>query len=112
MSLVQDPMQELATSQKVYVKQKIELLEMLTGCETPNRYHVYSLGQNNQWSYLFKCKELSGWCMRNCISSNSRAFNLCVKHVSSPTDFTIDDYSNSYAVFERPYKCTCCCLDR
>jgi hypothetical protein len=112
MSLVQDPMQELARSQKVYVKQKIELLEMLTGCETPNRYHVYSMGQNGQWSYLFKCKEQSGWCMRNCISSNSRAFNLCVKHVNSPSDFTVDDYSNSFAIFERPYKCTCCCLDR
>jgi hypothetical protein len=112
MTLVQDPMQELANSTKCYIKQKIELLEMLTGCETANRYNVYSQNSTGHWSYLFKCKEQSGWCVRNCISSESRPFNLCVKHVNSPQDFTLEDYSHSIANFERPYKCTCCCLAR
>jgi hypothetical protein len=27
-------------------------------------------------------------------------------------EFSADDYSKTFAVFERPFKCTCCCLGR
>ena len=35
-----------------------------------------------------------------------------VRHVNNPADFVIDDYSSYYALFEKPFKCTCCCLAR
>jgi hypothetical protein len=112
MNTVNDPMAELAMSKKAFIKQKIELFEMFTGCETPNRYHVYTQNGQGQWSYLFKCKEKSGWCERNCLSSDSRPFDLGVKHIGNQNDVMNDDYTNSFATFNRPYKCTCCCLAR
>ncbi len=68
MFFTQDPLAELANANAAIIRQEIELLEILTGCETKNRYHVYIRGPNGQFTYLFKCKEESGWCMRNCIS--------------------------------------------
>lgn len=66
MEFCPDPLQILAQASTAIVKQQIELLEILSGCETANRYHVYVKLQNGQMVYLFKCKEKSGWCVRNC----------------------------------------------
>jgi hypothetical protein len=35
-----------------------------------------------------------------------------VRHVSCKADYLVDDYSSYWAMFERPFKCTCCCLGR
>ena len=114
MNLITDPLVELSMSRNVYIKQEIELFEIITGCETKNRYHVYTKNLNGQWTYLFKCKEESGWCARNCINSDSRPFKLKVKHVANGNNMIENDFTDSstYAVFERPFKCTCLCLDR
>lgn len=62
---INDPMERLRTATGAYIKQKLELFEVLTGCETKNRYMVY-LKDGNNYYYVFKCKEESEWCMRNC----------------------------------------------
>ena len=46
MQLVPDVFKELAENQEVVVEQKIELLEVLSGCETANRYNVYLLDKD------------------------------------------------------------------
>ncbi len=61
-----DPYQILQNTNSAFVQQELELGELLTGCETPNKYHVYVKTNNNQNIYLFKCKEQSNWCDRNC----------------------------------------------
>jgi hypothetical protein len=63
--ILTDPMEKLKTANGAFIKQKIELFEMLSGCEMPNRYNVY-LREGNQYYFVFKCKEKSTWCMRNC----------------------------------------------
>jgi hypothetical protein len=35
-----------------------------------------------------------------------------IRHVSNQTDYFLDDYSSYFALAERPYKCTCFCLER
>jgi hypothetical protein len=113
MNLVTDPLAELASMKSVFVKQQIELLEIITGCETPNRYHVYGKNLNGWWSYLFKCKEESSWCERNCCYSEVRPFKMKVKHVINQQQFTeMGDDTKLFAIFDRPFKCTCLCLDR
>ena len=106
---VQDPMGELANCTGVLIKQEPELFEQLTGCETANRYHVF--GQTHQGSkYLFKCKEKSGWCMRNCCASKQREFDMDIIHISSPNQ--MQNYSKSFANAYKPFKCTMGCLCR
>lgn len=70
-------------SDGVYIKQKFELLEALTGWETPNTYKVYRIndkGDKVDKDAMFKAKEKSGWCMRMCCPGNMRAFEMKIKH--------------------------------
>ena len=96
-----DPISLLQNSQSVKIKQKLELLELLTGCESKNRYEIYCQ-INNQNYNLFRAKEKSGCCMRNFCPGSSRSFKMNIT-LPNKTDF---------AVLERPFKCTCFCLAR
>jgi hypothetical protein len=105
-----DPLAELGSCTGVEIKQQPEFFEMVTGCETANRYHVF--GQSPQGNkYLFKCNERSGWCMRNCCPSNSRQFDMIISHITSANNMGTElkkDFANIF----KPFKCTICCLNR
>jgi hypothetical protein len=58
----------LRNAKSAFIKQKVELFEVLTGCETKNRYSVFLRYDNGINALLFKCKEESSWCSRNCLS--------------------------------------------
>jgi hypothetical protein len=109
--LIKEPLSELKNIPKVVIQQKVELLETLTGCETPNRYHVYGHYPNGTVSYLFKCKEESSFWSRNCLSADARPFLMRIK-LMDLNCYTVDDFANSFATLKRPFKCTCCCFDR
>ncbi len=98
---IYDPIKILETSPIAKVKQQIEFLELVTSCETKNRYDVYAK-INEQNVFLFRCKEQSEWCMRNCCPGNCREFNL---KLTLPNQ-------QKFAILERPFKCTCCCCNR
>lgn len=53
----------------VFVKQKFELLEALTGCETENKYIVYAADSEGDKTKLelFKAKEKSNCLARICL---------------------------------------------
>jgi hypothetical protein len=104
------PMALLEQAKTAIIMQQIELSEILTGCETANRYHVSIKAPDGNIQPLFRCKEDSGWCMRNCCSSDSRSFKMNVKDVSQK--LSEEEYKKNFCVFERPFKCTCCCLAR
>ena len=53
---VVDPMQELALSTGVLIRQQPQFLEQITGCESPNRYFVFSQSPQAGMKLLFKCK--------------------------------------------------------
>lgn len=106
MELVVNPMDELEFCTEVFLEQKIELLEVLTGYETPNRYHVYMVTKTGKKKYLFKCKEESSWGCRNCCPSSSRAFEMKMIHIKS-SNKTVN-YKQTIANISRPFTCTFC----
>ena len=108
----EDPFQELAAASKALIVQQVELLEMMTGCETKNRYHVFcNVGGIEK--LLFKCKEESSCCERNCCASDLRPFSMKVKHIKSLLALQEREFNqNIFAEFNRPFKCTCCCCNR
>lgn len=105
-----EPMLELGNATKASIKQKFEPWEAISGCETPNQYYVFVKDNNNNDKYLFKAKEQSTWCCRNCCLGKIREFVLYFK-----TIIQVDKAKSKkvdYAEFRRPYKCSCCHLNR
>lgn len=97
----------------MFIKQKLEVLEVVTGCETPNLYKVYAADANGErvgkQKPIFKCKEKSECCQRICCPGNCRAFKMKVKNYQKKMG---DDDKNLFMIFSRPFKCTCFCLNR
>ena len=108
---VPDPMAELAMSNGVLIRQQAQFLEQITGCESPNRYYVFSQSPQGGMKLLFKCKEYSDCCMRNCCSASSREFNMAVKHIATAANLD-ENYTTPFVSINKPFKCTCFCLDR
>lgn len=57
----------LARSNYAFIKQKIELLEVVSNIETKNRYNVFIKNPDDTVLFLYKAKEESGCCSRQCI---------------------------------------------
>lgn len=95
----------------IFVKQKFELLEVLTGCETENKYTVYAcdVAGNKEGIPLFKCKEKSGFFNRNCLPGDCRRFGMEVTH-DSGGQLSLDGLP--FLKMERPFACTFLCLNR
>ena len=107
--LVTDPMEELNSCTSVIIKQQPELFEMISGCETANRYHVLGVC-GGVFKYLFKCQERSTFCQRNCCPSNIREFNMDIYHATSVP--LAGNLQGKFANLYKPFKCTCCCFNR
>ena len=108
---VQDPLTELGNCNEVTVRQQPDYYEALTGCEQANKYHV--IGRNPQGQiYLFKCKEKSGWCMRNLCLSSQREFNMDFYHIPSELELSNRNYPQAFITAYKPFKCTICCICR
>lgn len=76
-----------------HVKQKVELLEVLVGWETPNKYTVKDQAGNK----IFYVGEESGCCPRQ-LCAGMRPFTLTVK----------DPVGNNILVYDRALDCGCC----
>ena len=106
-AFVQDPLAELGNCTGVTIRQQPDYLEALTGCEQANKYHV--IGQTSQGQiYLFKCKEQSGWCMRNLCLSSQREFNMDFYQISSEIELRNRNYPQAFIKAYKPFKCTVC----
>ena len=108
---VPDPMAELAISTGVLIRQQPQILEQITGCESQNRYYVFSQSPQAGMKLLFKCKEQSECCQRNFCSSSSREFIMDIKHVANAGSMN-DNFQKSFVHAYKPFKCTCFCLER
>ena len=108
---VADPMQELNISTGCLIRQQPQFLEQITGCESPNRYYVFSQSPQAGMKLLFKCKEYSSCCQRNCCAANAREFIMDMKHVAN-VGCMDENFQNSFVHINKPFKCTCCCLER
>ena len=110
-SLTEDPLNELSLCKKATIRQQAEYLQILSGYEGKNRYDVFITLPNGMEKYLFKCKEESSACQRQCCPSDSREFEMTIKHISNPMDY-FADYQKYYAKLDKPFKCTCLCCNR
>lgn len=88
----------------IFVKQKLDIFEAMTGCELPNKYYVYELnaaaaglapeGEAKPKSYyssakgltLFKAKEQSGCFERQFCRGEARPLDIALNH-EAPTSF-------------------------
>ena len=109
---VQDPMAELKVATEALIHQKPQFEEQFLGCQFPNRYYVFInspkfIGKK----MLFKCKEQSECCQRNCCPAGAREFSMAIKHVESNNEVD-DDFTKANISAYKPFKCTCCCLER
>ena len=102
--------QKLQELDGIFIKQKLELLEVVTGCETENKYDVFALNKNGKKKghRLFKCKEKSSWCARQCLSGDCRPFQMNISTLTRGED---DEYE-PFLRLERECKCTCLCFER
>uniref|UniRef100_A0A0G4IB44 Phospholipid scramblase n=1 Tax=Chromera velia CCMP2878 TaxID=1169474 RepID=A0A0G4IB44_9ALVE len=101
MQFTMDPFQMLASQQKVYVKEKIKILEFI-GIDQANKYAVKDVNGNE----MFIAKETTGFCARCCLPTTCRPFNLemFIKVPGqSPQPFIKAD---------KECQMTCCCLNR
>ena len=96
----------------VCIKQQIDLMEVLTGCDTANKYFVHE--QTDQGvpkkKAILKCKEDSSCCARNCMSADCKPFAMNIFKV--PTDEDSSGPGLQVARLVRECKCTCLCCNR
>ena len=95
----------------IFVKQKMEWLEIFSGCETENKYKVYAcdVAGNKEGHPLFKCREKSTCIQRQCLPGDCRKFKLDVTH-DSEGKFSMD--GEIFLEVIRPFKFTCFCFQR
>ncbi|NXV46744.1 PLS2 scramblase, partial [Uria aalge] len=80
---------------QILIHQQIELLEILTGFETKNKYEIKNtLGQR-----VYFAAEDTDCCTRNCCGP-SRPFTI---HIT-------DNLGHEVIALERPLRCSSCCF--
>jgi hypothetical protein len=109
----------LASIDGLYIQQRVEVLEALTGCDTKNRYHITPIPAGaipdpargtlpeawlkhfraqNEFAPLLKAKEESECCERQ-LCTPIRKFDMAFKDGAGQTFFSI----------HRPFRCTILC---
>ena len=107
---VQDPMLELASCPSILIRQEPDFLESITGCETPNVYHVFG-NSHMGFKYLFKCIEKSECCERFFCPSKQRQFDMDIIHCTSLNQLYMG-YNVPFANMQKPCMCTIGCFCR
>ena len=106
---IQDPMAELAQCTGAVIRQEIEMFEVVSGCETQNRYHVF-LQSSMGLKYAFKCIERSGCCARTCCSNNCRSIKMDIRHIKTANEDP--DLAKLFLSAKKPCAMACCCFCR
>jgi len=100
----------------IFLYQKVELLEVISGCETKNRYQIYGWDPEKGHEKakhgkikpkLFKAKEHSECLQRICCGA-ARTFQMDVKGTGKVVAKNDADELDLL----RPFKCTCLCFCR
>ena len=106
----QTPEEVIGKVSEIVIVQTPQYLENL-GCEFENEYKVFKhKGEKKKGGKLFKAKEKSGCCARNCMSSDCRPFKMQIE--ARCRDMTGKKKYVEFLTLHRPYKCTYMCLNR
>lgn len=94
----------------LFIKQKISLLEVVSGCETSNRYDFYQkkegeLKKKNKRK-LWSAKEKSNCYSRNYLSNECRGMEIKIKNETNMDDDV------SCIKIHKPCTCTYWCCNR
>ena len=110
MQILLSPLNYLQNINSIIIEQKLDILEIVSGCENPNKYHIYTPSPKGEKKYLFKCYEISNCCYRNFCPSNSRKFDLIIEY---PIKYDIKN-SKKIAYLSKQFNCkllNCCCSE-
>jgi hypothetical protein len=102
--------ERLATRDGVFVKQKFDLAEALTGCDQNNTYNVFPLSKDGEkkGKKIFKAKEKSSFCAKQCMAPDCKPFSLKINLQDD-----LEELDNEPFLFlDRPCKCTFYCFNR
>jgi len=94
----------------IFIKQKMDLLEAMSGCEQGNTYYVYPLGKDGdkKGKKLFKAKEKSSCFAKQCMTGDCRPFQLKVNLEDDSEELD----NEPFLLLDRPCKCTYMCCNR
>ncbi|KAM4694133.1 phospholipid scramblase 2-like [Discoglossus pictus] len=85
----------LSQIDQLLIHQQVELLEVLTGFETNNKYEI----KNSMGQRVYFAAEENDCCTRNCCGS-ARSFSMTI----------IDNTGREIMRLMRPYRCSSCCF--
>lgn len=102
--------ERLESRSGVFIKQKVSAAEVITGCDTENVYYVYPTNSegDKKDKKIFKAKEKSGCCVRQCMNADCRPFKLKIN--LEDEDENVD--GEPFLMVDRPCRCTFLCCNR
>ena len=104
----QEMSKKLGNMKGAFVKQKIDILEILTGCNQNNKYEIFDMENGDRKGKpLFLYRESSGCISRNCLSADCRPLDMFVDNIQ----YTNDNDEVCIHI-NRPCKCTFYCFNR
>lgn len=101
-----DPISDIGYCKGILIRQLPDFLELITGCETCNKYYIFGI-YDNCYKFLFKCEENTGCLMKFFFPTLYKKININLLFVSSS-----ESQGTKIANILKPYTCTCCWLCR
>ncbi len=95
----------------IFLRQKIELLEILAGCGTINKYFIYQKKKEKYSSSgrkYWKVRDKTHCINRNCISTDCRPIEIKVKNINGNEDY----HDPTSLVIVKNCSWTCLCFNR
>lgn len=110
-NFTQNPLEMIGKANQCSIFQEYELSKDLSCCEVYNCYNVMIYDPiSNQPIFLFKGKEETGCCTRNCCSIGFRPFIIKMKHIENVQNFMEPlNFENYFFEMKRDCVCSCCC---
>lgn len=104
----QDFARKLNAVSGVYICQNIDAIEVATGVDMPNSYSIFALENGlKKGKNLFTFADETGCYARCCYTPDCRPMNMTLTNVQHGN---VEDQKVIHV--ERPYKCTCYCINR
>ena len=106
----------LADISEIVIKQEVDVLEAVIGCQQPNNYQVYGKLPNGEKKSIFKCREFSSCGMRCLCPVKHRGFSMRIKLVFQENNFNEEEedeeYNNRIIDINKDCRCPCLCCIR
>jgi hypothetical protein len=94
----------------IYIKEKMDFSELITGCDMENQYYVYAKMNDKlkkQGKKLYKCQEKSNWISRNCTPTSCRLFKMKIENLGE-----VSKTNRQCLLLEKQCDCGLLCFNR